>query len=296
MQAILTLKTITPLHVGTGQAVGTTDLPIARERATGWPVVPGSGVKGVLKERARIAWMAANDQAQRKSELGAKADEANAYLFGSPKNDSPAAGALAITDLRILLFPARSLRGTFAYVTSPLALRRTNELLRVAGKSEIPVPEPAQGKVWVTSTSQLVMETSKRVCLEDLDIPVDGRSATDPSPAIAALVGMKPHEVAPRLAVVSDDLFTFLTETATEVATHVSLEFETRTARKGFLRSEERVPAEAAFVGLATLDGLHRDGSYDQAADELKKLNGAYDQFGGKASVGNGLCRIGVSA
>lgn len=34
---LILLHALTPLHVGTGQAVGKVDLPIAREKATGFP-------------------------------------------------------------------------------------------------------------------------------------------------------------------------------------------------------------------------------------------------------------------
>ena len=295
MQRILTLKTITPLHVGTGQSVGTTDLPIARERATGWPAVPGSGVKGVLKEASRVRWMAAGGAARRSKESGRMADEAHAYLFGSPSNDAPSAGALSITDLRCLLFPVRSLAGTFAYATSPLALARASELLRVAGQPGLPSPTPPPDGVWIAPGSVLAFGAgaARRVYLEDLDLQIAEGGAEDPSEGIARLIG---GEVRPRLSVLADDMFTFLTQSATEVVTHVSLEFETRTARPGFLRSEERVPAEAAFVGLATLDPLHFQDRHAEAVKALAGLDGTYEQFGGKASVGNGLCRIGVVA
>lgn len=44
------LEAITPLHVGMGRGVGFIDLPIIREKVTGWPLVPGSAVKGVIRD------------------------------------------------------------------------------------------------------------------------------------------------------------------------------------------------------------------------------------------------------
>ena len=44
------IHALTALHAGTGQGVGVVDLPIAREKSTGLPIVPGSGIKGVLRE------------------------------------------------------------------------------------------------------------------------------------------------------------------------------------------------------------------------------------------------------
>ena len=42
---------LSPLHAGTGQGAGIIDLPIAREKATGLPYLPGSSLKGTLRAR-----------------------------------------------------------------------------------------------------------------------------------------------------------------------------------------------------------------------------------------------------
>jgi len=47
---ILYLFTRTPLHVGAGSSVGAIDQPIVRERHTGFPIIPGSAIKGVLAD------------------------------------------------------------------------------------------------------------------------------------------------------------------------------------------------------------------------------------------------------
>ena len=49
-QQIMSIFTRTPLHVGAGSAVGVVDLPVMRERHTGYPVIPGSSLKGVLAD------------------------------------------------------------------------------------------------------------------------------------------------------------------------------------------------------------------------------------------------------
>ena len=42
--ALLFLHALSPLHAGTGQGIGAIDLPIAREKATGIPYLPGSSL------------------------------------------------------------------------------------------------------------------------------------------------------------------------------------------------------------------------------------------------------------
>ncbi len=98
---LYTLHALTPLHAGTGQGVGDIDLPVTRERATGLPFVPGSSVRGVLRDA-----------------LGGREDQA--AVFGpDPRHASEFAGALSVTDARLLLFPVRSVAGTWAWATSP---------------------------------------------------------------------------------------------------------------------------------------------------------------------------------
>ncbi len=48
---ILYLFTRTPLHVGAGASVGAIDQPVQRERHTGFPIVPGSSLKGSFAEQ-----------------------------------------------------------------------------------------------------------------------------------------------------------------------------------------------------------------------------------------------------
>ncbi len=43
------IHALSALHAGTGQGAGVIDLPIAREKATGLPFLPGSSLKGPLR-------------------------------------------------------------------------------------------------------------------------------------------------------------------------------------------------------------------------------------------------------
>ena len=109
MNAHLTfVHALSPLHAGTGQGSGVIDLPIAREKATGLPFLPGSSLKGALRSRCP--------------------EKERNLIFGSDTNsisaDSNAASPAQFSDQRLLLLPVRSLAGTFAWVTSPYILRR----------------------------------------------------------------------------------------------------------------------------------------------------------------------------
>jgi len=48
-KSMLYLYVETPLHTGSGRGLGTVDLPIQRERVTGYPMVQASSIKGCLR-------------------------------------------------------------------------------------------------------------------------------------------------------------------------------------------------------------------------------------------------------
>src|SRR5204863_5194832 len=95
------------------QGVGVIDLPIAREKATGIPYLPGSSLKGTLRDSGLNKCKNAQDEDKCYKVFGPKNDRADEY-----------AGAAQFADQRLLLLPIRSLAGTFAWVTSPYLLKR----------------------------------------------------------------------------------------------------------------------------------------------------------------------------
>src|SRR4051794_20213005 len=122
---LLFLHAQTGLHPGSGTALGTVDLPVQRERHTQWPTIPGSALKGILRdacrEKAKEGYQDDGEDVakDRRRSRRRKANEDDPQLnaaFGPGKvDDSNAyAGALSLTDARILAFPVRSLRGVFA--------------------------------------------------------------------------------------------------------------------------------------------------------------------------------------
>jgi len=144
----------TPLHAGSGGSPGAVDLPVQRERHTGYPMIQASGLKGAFRDLARDEgklWGLTSGETIRDVERqldalgtnGAGNEEAKKPLLSKlkpfelvfgPATDraSEHGGALAFTDARILLFPVRSLAGFFAWVTSPGALARFRRALELA--------------------------------------------------------------------------------------------------------------------------------------------------------------------
>lgn len=284
------LHALSPLHAGTGQAADVIDLPIARMKGTGIPIVPGSSVKGVLRD-----WF----------DGGRLAKEPHRAVFG-PATDEGAsehAGALMVHDARLLALPVRSFRGTFAWVSSPLLLelaRRdlgdaTLPLLKILDERCVVLPAGNE-----LASSLCVEPKGTKAYLEDLDLPV--KNPENLATAVgqwAKYIGERvyPEDSATftrRFLLVDDETMTFFWETGTQVDTRVRLNPETRTVAKGALWAEESLPPETLLLGLASADKSRRDGQALNPADVLNAALGAEHtlQFGGKATVGRGLCRL----
>ena len=247
---LLYLFTRTPLHVGAGSSVGAIDQPIVRERHTGFPIIPGSALKGVL----------ADDYLQR-TEDGRLVKDANGQalrtdtgtcLFGKQdheigKNECGQAGAISFGEAKLLAFPVRSARGCFAWLTSPLALRRWQRDARRADLADLPSP------------------TREEACFDAQTLGHEGQALFEdyvfhqhaqaiPGGWLAALEQVQPEAETvwrklcrQHLALVSDETLSLFARTACEVAQHVRIDDETGTAADRALFNQENVQAETLF-------------------------------------------------
>jgi CRISPR-associated protein Cmr4 len=276
---------LSPLHAGTGQGVGVIDLPIAREKATGIPYLPGSSLKGVLRERCP--------------------DQDRAALFGpEPTNAEEYASSVQVSDQRLLLLPIRSLKGTFAWVTSPYLLRRFARETQDVGLPGIPtdVPSPAEQQASVAEQGTvLTMRHNEQalVVLEDLDLRAvtqagTGEWATWLAQQVFPTQAQWQTALSKRFCVIHDDVLGFLLNTATEIIARIKLKDDTKTVQQGGLWYEEALPAETILAGLVAATPTKKAGK--TAAEVFATVTTLTQdktlQLGGKATVGRGLCRI----
>ena len=286
MPNLLFIHALSPLHAGTGTAVGAVDLPIARDKATGIPYVPGSSVKGSLRARAQ------------------ELSEPDVFkVFGPDRpNASDHAGALVVGDANLLLLPVRSLAGTFAYVTSPFLLQRFARDAKEAGLlTAVPVPIPADDqKCSLAAPSWL--ELSGKVILEELDFTreaAQNQAAGALAQALAPLLFPRDEDAAwrdglcKRLCVVHDDVMAYLSEHATDVVAHIALDPNTKTvdSTTGALWYEESLPTESILVSLVAV----MNNGQINPADVVTRVRGLLEvpiQLGGGATVGQGRCRL----
>lgn len=298
--AVAFLYAETPLHVGSGTGFGAIDLPIQRERMSRLPVLPGSGLKGALRESA-IGWIWRDlmDLEQRKEPLGKDEERLSRLrrwadrvhdLFGPPPPDSAEkggpvpsdfGGALSVHDARLLLFPVRSARGGWAWLTSPMCLDRLArdlDTLGMRGEGGPPVDglQPRENDALVAPESAVLARDA--AILEDLYFPAEKSQAVADLAswlrrALPAGEGYRPfaERLQRQLVVVHDSTMTELAERCTEVTTRVRLDPDTRTVKTGALWTEEALPAETLLWSPLLFSRLRRQKEVSDKDDKGQK-------------------------
>lgn len=274
---------LSPVHAGTGQGVGAIDLPIARERVTEFPIIPGSSLKGVLRSQC------------------ADKDVQKALFGPDTEGASEHAGSVHLGDLQILLFPVRSLRGVFAYATCPLVLNRFQRDLTVLGQKGWKVPDIKQESECLVSNDSVLISEQRLLYLEELDFTGAISSELDSWAAyIAKSAGIPEAHLKGRICLVHDDVFAYFSTTATDIRARIRLQEDTKTVQRGALWYEESLPAEAILWSVGLVDPVPsvRDKKAEWDASgltrQLKQLSERPLQLGGKSTVGRGFGRLSV--
>ena len=297
----------TPLHAGSGSDLGIVDLPIQREKHTDYPKIEASGLKGSIREIFG---------AQAKSEEINKDDVILA--FGPEKGDLHA-GALGFTDARLLLFPVKSVKGVFAWVTCPAVLERFKHDLSICqqGINFVDIPDANT----VPNNSALIVKEGK-IVLEEYTFSVTPDDKCDAVanwisdnvlPANVPSYGYWREKMKKDIVVLSDDDFRDFVMLSTEVIARIKMDQNTGTVDKniGGLWYEEYLPTDSILYSLALTTPLFVDEAKKKGtrfdinaqppeknikeAKEVMKffIDGLPDiiQIGGNATVGKGLVR-----
>lgn len=274
----------TPLHAGSGSDLGVVDLPIQRERHTGFPKIEASSLKGALRQ-------AFDKAATDKSDID--------YLFGKEDSQALHAGALAFTDARLLFFPIKSLKGIFAWVTCPRILcqwcRDTGEdkdifsNLTIADGKFALIADTKKSKV-VVNEKYIVLE---QYTFEIESSPIDEKLKTK----LNALFQNKDKETFWReqflnnIVILNDNDFSDFVQLSTEVITRIKIDNETGTVVDGQLFTEEYLPAESILYSLVFESNRvgNSNGAMDKFQTQISSL--PLIQIGGNATLGKGIVR-----
>lgn len=305
------LHTLTSLHAGSGDSLSVIDLPIQREKHTGFPKIEASSLKGSLREAFENAHSEPEDRKRIHLSFGYDKDsldvkkEKEKYPelgeFFKEKDDQEFAGALSFCDARLLAFPVRSLKGVFAYITCPLALQRLARDLALSGnKIDLPAPPPARR----AKKENNVLIDGKELVLEEYTFTKFERNEDfdNYGDKLADLIFPESEEwkgwktkFKEDLVVLEDTEFTEFVRNATEVITRTKIDNETGTVQEGALFNEEYVPSEAIFYSVVFAGPVfHPKKEKEFSAAEavfqfFEEKHPRHFQLGANATLGKGL-------
>ena len=285
------IKTITPSHPGSGSDLGIVDLPIQRESHTGYPKIESSSLKGSLRdafeqkgvEPLKIHTVFGYDESNDKGKKYKK-------IFD---DKSQFAGALGFSDARILFFPVKSVRGVFAWVTSPSVIQRFIEDMSICGESiDFLVPQSNT----VPQGSKTKLQNDNIVILEEYSIDVCEDENTS---KIARYFKQKLDIDPSKIVILDDDTFSDFVKMFTEIITRTKIDNETGTVEEGALFNEEYLPSETILYSLALFAPVFAPKVQDlnlRSVEDVQKFFVANApevfQIGGNATIGKGICKL----
>ncbi len=303
--AILFLYTETPLHAGSGTSLGIVDLPIQRERTTGYPLVQASGLKGCLRDEvARHTDWCQNTQC----ELHPHSEwDKKVQIVCGPETTAASehAGAVSVGDARILLFPVRSLLGVFAWVTSKEVLARFKRDAQMAG---IPVNWTETGPTGddtalvssntLVSNNRVVLEEFAFTARQDNTVQTIANWLKDSALPSGNEYDYWRQALPQRLVILPENAFRDFTLFSTEVISRVRIDDEKKTVARGALWTEEHLPTDTLlyavlFASKPRTNSAPPDLQDAQAVLDFVKncVDGRRLQLGGDSTVGRGFVK-----
>ena len=259
------------------------DLPVQRERHTQWPTVPASTLKGVLRSSHQAA-----DQEWVQAAFGSESN-----------NDNANAGAISVSDARIIAFPVRSLKGIFAWTTCPAILDRLRRDLTIAKYPPIEFSDFSRvsgNQILCPKDSPLLIKHSQMLLEEfDFERVGDDQGLGNWIAEHSVIDQATANRIQSHIVVLPDDAFGYFVRHATEVSARIALDSETRTVKKGALFWEEHLPPETIFYALISSTNSRRETYRAKATDIIQRICNETSttlQIGGNSTLGKGLCAV----
>ena len=287
---ICLLHAISPVHAGAGAATGAVDLPIQRERHTGWPHIQASGVKGAFRDHCERVWMHRDIEVDKlvSEEKKKRAIELANRIFGQSDGKISQAGAVAFSDARLLAFPVRSNVAPFVWVVCPALLKRLARDLALAGQgNDALLAATVQDDTYCV----LAGEVTGQVILEDVCLAPDESDCKEVGDFFKTFI-----PAVERLLLIPDDHFSFLMETATEVQAQIKIDSATGTTPKGSLRYQELLSADAVLYSVVFFGDERAEEENMIVLDTLKKsvqeAVASHIQIGGDMTLGRGIFSV----
>ena len=299
---LLTFYAETPVHMGSGDSVSYVDLPVQRERHTSFPVLWGSGIKGVLRNFAYRKW---------------SEEEVNT-IFGPEEGGEEYSSCISITDAKILLYPVRSVRGVFAWITCPFVLKRflqdlkainnlnpdkkthdtqnQNDLVRNLEEFLKNLNELEDDQI-IIANNNLKLENQNKVALEEFVFNVKEinknqgilTSFINNLKQILPDNNLSKNDLEEHLAIVSDNIFKDFVNYAVEIRTRIRIDQAKGTVKEKALFTEELIPSESIFYSLVFISEPKKNNSKSKENNSKSKENNSKSKENNSKSKENNI-------
>mgnify|MGYP001772904409 CR=1 FL=1 len=304
---LLWVLALTSIHPGVGRSEEAhVDLPVQRDEF-GLPAIWASSLKGAVRAKAEGSLF----DGSKCADVSKRDECAKVIAAFGPKPDYASEHSSAVTflDAKLFAVPARSLKGVWIYVTSPLLLGFAKLYSQALGVSlSLPqLPAVREGEVALSSGKYA---ESNIAIINEMKFKVVGQQAPalnlPPFERVKQITGAEPG-----FAVVSDQDLPKIVRRSLLVQYRVRLK-KTKTVEEGPW-SEEYIPPFTVFTtGIhcnnraretvkVRLPPRDKDKKYDEEVVELKNFDPCtYVEskargplwIGGKETVGRGLVEI----
>ncbi len=288
----------TPLHIGSGTTLDVIDLPIQREAHTDFPIMPSTAIKGVIRAEYGLNEInfKVNNFPEKPEDCPDNIDKNKCNEFFNIFGYGDREGDIIFTDGKILLFPVKSVKGVFAWITCPLVLER---FIRDTGENLEKIPEVNDNQaiagdyIVIASKENNKENTSgnKYLVLEEISFTVKNEEKN----ILEAIYNLLPENLKKeiskeKIAIVSNERFRYFVKNHTEVNARIRIDQTTGTVDKntGGLWYEELVPAETVFYNLI----LSRTGNENNLNSICDFINEKIFQFGGDETLGRGFTKV----
>jgi len=299
----------TPLHVGTGSDVGTVDQPIQREKHTAYPKIESSGIKGCIRD--------VFEEIKGKEINGfGKVDENDINLLFGPEEtgDKGYAAALGFSDARLLLFPVKSVKGVFAWITCPHVLKRLKKDLEICSAFNQPADHGPLAEKFFQNVKSVppaksaanldkIKVADRQVIFEEYAFEVNEQTETKEFAEKLSKV-LENEDIKDKLVVLPDDIFKDFVQLFTELITRTRIG-SSGTVEPGALFTEEYLPAESILYSLVLVSPAFAEEEKkgrlkgESQVQEVKNITGfftknlpEYLQIGGNATLGKGIVKV----
>lgn len=292
---VLFMLTRSPMHCGSGNDLGIVDMPIQRESHTQYPKIESSSLKGAIREYFE----------RTKPE---DKDKDKIYEIFGPESGTEYASCIALTDARILLFPVKSVKGVFGWVTSPQIISRFIEDMKIAGINNVQNMNSISANK-IAPDSNLIVKANQNggsIVLEEYTFEVTSDNAvTQLGQFLSGNIGVDneyiKNKIEKDIVVLPDDEFKNFVLNSTEVITRTKIDDKTGVVAGGALFTEEYLPSETLMYSVLfitdSFKSLDNENNGKMTAEDVavyfkEVIDNKIIQIGGNTTLGKGLVNI----